>query len=315
MDKDIADFALSYAQGKKVDYAEIRAHTEKQEGLVMKNGILDAYFVTVDHGFCVRVLAEGGIGFASTNKWTKDEARTIVDMAHKFAKMAKRKEKISFTEEKSVKVNWKAEEKEKISNVTSEKRIETMAEIDNDLNSHGVNVPSRMLQMGSNLSDKYFINTEGSMISSYVPRINVFAYITVVENGKPEQTYKQFGYSGGWEALDYWRLKEQMINETKVLQRVIKEAKAIKPGKIDLVCGSEVAGIAAHESCGHPMEADRILGREMSQAGRSFIYPGGPFWLGTRIGSDVVTVVDDPTIKNSYGYYEYDDEGIKARRR
>jgi TldD protein len=63
------------------------------------------------------------------------------------------------------------------------------------------------------------------------------------------------------------------------------------------------------------MEADRILGREMSQAGRSFIYPGGPFWLGTRIGSEVVTVVDDPTVKSSYGYYEYDDEGIKARRR
>jgi TldD protein len=63
------------------------------------------------------------------------------------------------------------------------------------------------------------------------------------------------------------------------------------------------------------MEADRILGREMSQAGRSFIYKGGPYWIGTRIGSDVVTVVDDPTVDHSYGYYEFDDEGVKARRR
>jgi len=106
-----------------------------------------------------------------------------------------------------------------------------------------------------------------------------------------------------------------MVNEAKVLQRVIKEANAIKPGKMDLVCGSEVAGIAAHESCGHPMEADRILGREMSQAGKSFVYPGGPFWLGTRIGSPAVTIIDDPTVPNSYGYYAYDDEGIKARPR
>jgi len=37
--------------------------------------------------------------------------------------------------------------------------------------------------------------------------------------------------------------------------------------------------------------------------------------LGTRIGSEAVTVVDDPTVKNSFGYYEYDDEGIKAGRR
>jgi TldD protein len=63
------------------------------------------------------------------------------------------------------------------------------------------------------------------------------------------------------------------------------------------------------------MEADRILGREMSQVGKSFIYPGGPFWLGTKIGNPVVTIIDDPTVKNSYGYYEYDDEGIKARPR
>jgi TldD protein len=315
MDKDIVDSALNYARSKKVDYAEVRAHTEKQEGLVMKNGVLDAYFTSIDDGFCVRILAEGGIGFASTNKWTKDEAKAIVDMANKFARAAKRKEKIEFAEEKSVKVNWKADEKERIADVSSETRIETMMELDKDLTSHGINVPSRALQTGSNLTEKYFVNTEGSVISSYVPRISMFAYITVVENGKPEQTYKQFGYAGGWEALDKWNLKEEMANEAKVLQRVIKEAKAIKPGKMDLVCGSEVTGIAAHESCGHPMEADRILGREMSQAGRSFIYPGGDFWLGTRIGSEAVTVVDDPTIKNSYGYYEYDDEGIKARRR
>jgi TldD protein len=84
---------------------------------------------------------------------------------------------------------------------------------------------------------------------------------------------------------------------------------------MDLICGSEVTGIAAHESCGHPMEADRILGREMSQAGRSFIYNGGPYWYGTRIGSEAVTVVDDPTVEHSYGYYLFDDEGVKARRR
>jgi len=153
------------------------------------------------------------------------------------------------------------------------------------------------------------------VISSYVPKVNAYAFITVVEGGKSEQAYKQFGYSGGWEALDEWRLTEQMISEAKMLQSVIKEARAITPGKMDLICGPEVTGIAAHESCGHPMEADRILGREMSQAGMSFIYPRGPFWLGTRIGSSIVNVVDDPTVKSSYGYYEYDDEGIKARQR
>jgi TldD protein len=188
-------------------------------------------------------------------------------------------------------------------------------EIDKTLASKEVKVPGRIIGCSINLIEKYFVNSEGSAISSFVPKIGIFAFITVVENGKPEQAYKQFGRSGGWEAFDEWKAAETLLHDAKVLQKLIKEGKAVKPGKMDLVCGTEVTGIASHESCGHPIEADRILGREMSQAGRSFIYPDGPYWVGTRIGNDIVTIVDDPTVKNSYGYYEYDDEGIKARRR
>jgi TldD protein len=315
MDKDLVNCTLGYAQNKQVEYAEVRAHNEKSEDLSMKNGILDAYASAVDSGFCVRILAEGGIGFASTNKWTKKEAESIVDVAYRLAKSAKRKDKITFAKERSVQTTWKAEEKKKIEDVPAETRIAIFTEMDHDLTSQGINVPGRMFRSGTTLTEKFFVNTEGSVISSYVPKVNAYAFITVVEGGKSEQAYKQFGYSGGWEALDEWRLTEQMISEAKMLQSVIKEARAITPGKMDLICGPEVTGIAAHESCGHPMEADRILGREMSQAGMSFIYPRGPFWLGTRIGSSIVNVVDDPTVKSSYGYYEYDDEGIKARQR
>ncbi len=315
MNRDIIDFALNYCSSKKVEYAEVRAHNDKGEGLVIRNGALDAYSTAVDSGFCVRILAGGGIGFASTNKWTKDEAKAIVDIAYKTSKAAKRKAKIRFAEEKSVKTEWKVPEKKKIDDLTPETRIETMTELDKALVSQKINIPARMFGFGTTITEKYFVNTEGSIISSWIPRIGAYGFITVVENGNPEQASKSFGHSGGWEVLEKWKLAEQMIHEAKVLQRVIKEGKAVKPGKMDLVCGPEVAGIAAHESCGHPMEADRILGREMSQAGKSFIYPKGPFWLGTRIGSKAVTIVDDPTIKNSYGYYEYDDEGIKARPR
>jgi TldD protein len=165
------------------------------------------------------------------------------------------------------------------------------------------------------LTSKYIVNSEGSRISSFLPTLGVFIFITVAEQGKIEQAGKQFGRSGGWEAFREWNVAEKVIHDAKVLKDVITKGKAVKPGNMDLICGPEVTGIAAHESCGHPMEADRILGREMSQAGRSFIYEGGPFWLGTRIGSDVVTIVDDPTIENSYGHYVYDDEGVKARPR
>jgi len=315
LDKDLVDFALDQAVSKGVEYAEARAHSEKSEELALKNGVLDAYVSAVDSGFCVRILADGGIGFASTNKWTRKEARNVVEIAYKLATAAKRKDKITFAKEKSVKANWKAEERKPLKDVPAETRIVTFTEMDKELTSQGISVPGRMFRFGTSSTEKYFVNTEGSVISSYIPRVSAYGFITVVEGGKSEQAYKQFGYAGGWEALDEWKLVEQMTNEAKMLRNVIIEARAVTPGKMDLVCGPEVTGIAAHESCGHPLEADRILGREMSQAGMSFIYPQGAFWLGTKIGSSSVNVVDDPTIKSSYGYYEYDDEGVKARPR
>ena len=58
----------------------------------------------------------------------------------------------------------------------------------------------------------------------------------------------------------------------------------------------EIAGIAVHESVGHPHEADRVFGREAAQAGTSYLTPKN---LGMEIGSKEITLIDDPTIKNA----------------
>ncbi len=315
MDEEIVDFALECARSKKVEYAEVRAHSQVQDGLMLRNGVVEAVVSAVDSGFCVRIIADGGIGFASTNKWTKEEAKDVAGMAFKYANSANRKEKLVFAEEKGAKTKWAVDQKKRIEDVSLEERISTLAEVNRALASSKVKIAATASSCLTSLITKYFVNSEGSRISSFVPRIGAYVFITVAEQGKTEQAYEQFGYCGGWEAFSKWKIPEKMVHDAKVLKSVITEAKTVKPENMDLVCGSEVAGIAAHESCGHPMEADRILGREMSQAGRSFIYKGGQYWIGTRIGSKAVTVVDDPTVESSYGYYMYDDEGVRARRR
>jgi TldD protein len=315
MKEDIVDYALEYAQEKEVEYAEARAQNRTLETLMLRDSILEAYGSAVDSGFCVRILSGGGIGFASSNKWTKEEARKIVDLAFKYAKLAGRRDKIAFAKEKNVETKWVVDQKKKAENVSSEEKISTLVEISKVLSSCGVKIAATISGCTVDLVSKYFVNSESSRISSIVPRIGVSVFIAVAEQGKIEQASEQFGYSGGWEAFDEWKISEKMVGNARVLKNVILRGKSVKPGSMDLICGPEVTGIAAHESCGHPMEADRILGREMSQAGRSFIFEGGPFWIGTRIGNDVVTIVDDPTLEHSYGHYAFDDEGVKARRR
>ena len=86
---------------------------------------------------------------------------------------------------------------------------------------------------------------------------------------------------------------------------------------IDIIISGEVAGIMTHENVGHPSEGDRILGREGAQAGESFY---GDLLKEEKIGeaklgNEIVSIIDDPTIPASAGYYLYDDECVKARPR
>ena len=173
MEKDIVNYALDYAQSKKVEYAEARAHNTKHEELIVKNSVLDAFVSTIDTGFCIRILANGGLGFASTNKWTKDEAKAVVDTAYKFATIARRKDKITFAEEKGIEAKWSVEQQKKIEDIPPERKIEELMEIDKTLVSQVVKIPGRIMACTINLIEKYFVNSEGSSISSFVPSVEL----------------------------------------------------------------------------------------------------------------------------------------------
>ncbi len=72
-----------------------------------------------------------------------------------------------------------------------------------------------------------------------------------------------------------------------------------------VVLAGEAGGTMIHEACGHGLEAD-IVGKEMS------VYAGK---LGQRVASELVTVIDDPTLPGKYGSYTYDDEARRLKRR
>src|SRR5206468_7221154 len=130
-------------------------------------------------------------------------------------------------------------------------------------------------------------------IKSFSPRVRLYYFLTVMANGNVEQTYQNYGWSGGWEALNELEMRRRVIDEAKSMQNSVEHGKKSPEGQMDLVAGPQVAGIASHESCGHPTEADRVVGREASKAGKSFITPA---FVGQRVGSLVVDVCDDPTI-------------------
>ncbi|MCJ2554762.1 MAG: TldD/PmbA family protein [Candidatus Thermoplasmatota archaeon] len=309
---DLVEWAVEEARNRGASYAEARYENQRQEQFLLKNGILDVLFNGNDRGMGVRVLYDGALGFAAGNDVTKDGTRTLVEDAIAIAKSGRRKHKIVFTEEPAVEAKWKVPEKKPLLETPVEEKLEAFNQLDREVMDLGLNLPARIFQWSGTGIDKYFVNSDGAKIHSYSPRARMLYFLTVAHNGDVEQGSRSMGYGGGWEAFAEWDTLNRVLDEARSLQKSLEEGKKSPEGKMDLVAGPQVAGIASHESCGHPTEADRILGREASQAGKSFITPDS---IGDRVGSDVVTVVDDPTVPNTIAYYEYDDEGVKARRR
>ena len=311
-DFDLVDFAVERARQHGAEYAEARYEHQLNEEFILKNGVLDALYVGEDSGIGVRVLAKGGLGFAATNFLTKSDVRAIVDDAIKIAKAAHRKNPIVFAAEEPVVADWAVPQTRKLSDVSVEEKTEEILHIDRELLDLKYKVAARFFMQSNKQIEKYFVNSEGSRIKSFSPRIRLSYFLTIVHDGSAEQTHQSYGWSGGWEAVREVDMFRRTLDEAKSMQNALEHGKKSPEGKMDLVVGPMVSGIASHESCGHPTEADRVLGREASQAGKSFITPQS---IGQRVGSPEVNVVDDPTMEHAIAFYVTDDEGVKARRR
>jgi TldD protein len=303
--KDLAEFSIKYLEEKGASYAEARLETTTSEGFILKDGNLEISGFDQITGLGIRYLLNKNLGFISLNDLNKKKLKDQLDASiRKIKKSSKISKEIRFSENKPHVINYRVKPKKLFS---TQEKIRLLL----DLNKV-IETDHSYLSLSDTITEKYYVNTEGSKINSIIPRVNFFYFLTIIENQSSIQRYLQLGAASGYEIFDKWKLDKKIPEEINALKNNLRHG--IKPpkGTFDIVCAPEITGIAVHESVGHPYEADRILGREAAQAGESFVTKE---MLNTKIGSNIVTVVDDPTLKNSFGFYLYDDEGVKAKER
>lgn len=312
-----ARLAVEYALKCGASYAEARVQRDIGHTFTLKNGTTEPITATRKLGIGIRVIVDGSMGFASTNVLEPPQIRSSAETAVRTAKAAARliSSPTKLAPEKGWDDKWAAPMKIDLREVSIQEKFEVLHSIEEALSLEhvGVSLPSRILLLDEELTEKVYVNSEGSRLEGFVPRISLFFILTAEEKGKGSiQRMRHEAQSRGWEAVKDWDPPVLALNEAKMLGKILRDGTSPPKDEIDLVLGSEVTGIICHESCGHPQEADRILGREGAQAGESYVTRE---MLGRKIGSEHVTIIDDPTLPNSYGFYMYDDEGVKARPR
>ncbi|MEM4736087.1 MAG: TldD/PmbA family protein [Candidatus Thorarchaeota archaeon] len=309
---EMAEYCIEVARELGAKYAEARFNEQYGRGIVYRNGEPVGGGYRPLSGVGVRVLADGGMGFASFDRMDRELARTAISRAVKMARNSGRKTPIELGEPVSNTGKWSVDIRQNLRDVS----LEQIMEVAKSVNEVGKDLASFTLMMDLSDNIKYLVTTEGTRLEGHLSHVFVMVLMTAKGASGSEQRFIDLTKSGGWEQVSDGQLVSQVSDEAQRLKRAAEHAKALPElldSPIDMIVGPEVAGIIAHENVGHPSEGDRIMGREGAQAGESF-------WrdlkLGeSRVGSEVVNVSDDPTLPNTGGFYLYDDEGVKARRR
>ncbi len=313
--KELVD--LAQAQG--ASYAEARYQSDESDSCLLKNGIPQLSSFDTTRGVCMRAIVDGGLSFGSSTSLGRRELGDLVDRTVKAARAASRgrRSKVTLGGAEMAVGTFEVRSRVRSQNVGLEDRIDLLRDVDRSATEAAdrsdVTLAGRYLNLETYTTEKHIVNSDGADFRSVIPRAEAHAVITVRSApGSSVQRVISLGESGGWEAVERWDLARRLKEEVRTLGRILTSGKRFDGGRMDVVLGPEVVGIVAHESAGHPGEADRMLGREAAQAGETYLGRGD---VGRRVGSEVVNVVDDPTLKGSFGFYLSDDEGVKATRR
>ena len=314
--RELAEAAVLRARTVGASYAEARVQTTWEREFGLKNGEPQPSFFVEGHGVGIRVIANGALGFAATNDMASSSVMEVATKAVKLAKASKRvvKDPVVFDSSKAAKAKWAAPETRRVENADSSWLRGVLTEIESRIaeGRAGVKLAGRLLYMAAELQERYYVNSDGARVIGRVPRVGFFGSLTAMEGGASAQRFIQQAETGGLEVVKRLRLVEVVEEEARTMGRVLRATARPPTDTVDVVLGPELSGIAAHESVGHPQEADRVLGREGAQAGESYLKADS---IGRKIGSDEANVSDDPTLLHSNGYVPVDDEGVTSKKR
>src|SRR3990172_954310 len=312
MAEELAQLAVRQAIRLGARYAEARLEEVSASGFLLNNGMLEGSSFDDYVGLGIRLLANNTWGFASTNDMRSATVTGIVRRAFDVAQAARRTISTKITDEAQSKAAYAVKQKRNLLDVKPAEKIAFIKSADDSLVRSKVPMAGRFISLHDEVVKKYYTNSDGSEIHSTIPRIFLFYNFTVKGAAKTQQRHWEYAATKGWEAVDAWKLEKVFPDEARALAKVLAQGVKVPKKPLTVITGPQVTGIIAHESCGHPFEADRILGREAAQAGESWITPA---MFGQRLDTEAVTLVDNPAVEGAYGYYMYDDEGVKARKK
>ena len=316
--KQTAEWALTLTDQHGVSYSDVRIVDERNRTLATKNGRVGHASDSSSLGIGIRVLADGAWGFASTEDLTRIAVEMTAAKAVEIARASARvkQENVRLAPEKPFTDEWTTPYKTDPFSTSVEQNIDLLLRVDKELRAvQGITLAET--NMNFRRYDQWFYSSEGSNIHEV--KVTTGAGYTAYAFAGTEIHKRSYPNSFGGQ---YQNKGYELVEELKLVEnarRIAEECVALHKadqcpeGNFTIVLDSSQLGLQIHESVGHPIELDRVLGMEANFAGMSFLTLEKLRTL--RYGSDLVNVVADATRNHGpgLGTFAYDDEGVPAQ--
>lgn len=315
--KDKLKECIDWLKGRGVDYADCRLVRRETEMIRVTDGTVDTLARDLDVGIGIRVVADGSWGFAATAVMTLAEIKKTANKALQIAKASAitKRHAVKLADQEPFVDVFKSTFKKDPFEVPTDVKLGLLLKVCEQVKKTK-KIKKAEASMQFFKTHKIFVSTEGADIEQHLVESGGGFY-AIAFDGKEVQKRSYPNSFGGDFATAGFEYVEG-LNLRDHTDRVSQEAVALLSASpcpdthATIIIGGPQMALQVHESCGHPIELDRVLGTEISLAGGSFMTVDK---LGNlKYGSDIVNITADATCPGGLGTFGYDDEGVKAQR-
>lgn len=305
---------LNRLKGLGATYVDARWYPfEESSHLLMWNGNLKENTLARESGIGIRVLYNGAWGFSASSDMSNLPA--LFNKALDNAQAAS--ERVTFpvhlADKETIHAQFASPCEINPFEVPLADKVSFLKEMDERLNQEGV--LQRMGELSFIRKQIVFIDSEGSEIAKLITE--VFAALQVSgqdSQGAMQQRRFNLGQRGtrsrGWESIDNQLFEENADRIVKELRQVLAANDCPKDDR-SVILLPGILELQTHETIGHPLELDRILGYELAYAGGSHVTLDDFGRL--RYGSEKLTARADATLPNTPGSFGFDDDGVPCQ--
>lgn len=305
------NFESSIAKFKdQADWMGLRFYREKSHDYFVRNERLESCQTNLDQGIMIEVVVNGHLGYAATSDMTSDGIKQAFLRAKSLSQQAAPFKAAEFSNAQRPPSRGKFQSPylHRLNTLTTDEIMSVLLKASQTLK-RSDSIVSRYAATEVKETQIQYISSSGAQWEQDFQLITT-QFQATAQNAKDIQT-RTFGNSlqAGAEILQNPKLFEQCIVTAEEALELL-EAENCPTGVMDVLLASDQMNLQIHESIGHPLELDRILGDERNYAGWSLINQN--HFGKLQFGSKLLNVVFDPHQENEFASYNFDDTGNPA---